>query len=236
MRRRLSEWYAGTDVPDPEQRTVVIQARRGDRDPDVALVDAAIQFRRDGHLHEAEDYFLKAISRNQKSWRAHREYGEFFRDQGKIGNALDEYEHAARHAPKKGADRALIFREYGLLLRGSGRPDGLVTALEKLEVARAETPNDVILLHATASCLVKLEQFRRAIPILETLVCSSSAETRARSYDLLDRSYQKVGEKVALASLRTKWSADKDAAAANTDSRRSVKGSSRPMSEQKPRR
>lgn len=228
IRRRLSDWYEGRDVP-AESRDLMVAVRRGQRDPEAALVEAAIEFRRQGRVTEAETFFNKAIERNPKSWRAHREYGELLRDKTSTGAALDHYRIAAENAPAHGEHRALIFREYGMLLRQSGEPGAQARAASQFETALRETPNDPIVLHALANCYIRQSQYRRAQPILEKLIQSRSPETRARSYDLLDTCYEKTGEQVKKLQLRDKRSEDAAAASVELKSRRSVEGSARPL-------
>ena len=228
IRRRLSEWHEGKDVPE-ESRALIVAVRRGRRDPDAALVDAAIDFRRAGRIKEAEKYFQQAIDRNPLSWRAHREYAELLRDEESIGAALEHYEIASVNAPAHGADRALVFREYGMLLRRSGYADAQKRAATQLEIALQETPNDPIVLHALATCYVKLGHYRKAQVHLERLVTSRSPETRARSYDLLQTCYERCDERLKLAQLRDTRENDKAAAEARKRSRRSVEATVRPL-------
>jgi tetratricopeptide (TPR) repeat protein len=230
MRARLTDWYDGKDIEDDVRRQLVVAARQGRKEPDVVLVDAAIAYRRQGHAEDAEKYFKQAIDRNPRSWRAHCEYGELLRDVGRIGDALEEYGRAAAFAPARGNDRARVFREWGMLLRTAGTPDCAKQAIEKFEIAREQTPNDPKLLHALASCLVRQGAYRKAQLILERLVTSNSAETRARSYDLLLQCYQKLNEPLKLALLREAKEKDDDAKRASAKSRRNVLSSSRPLS------
>ena len=204
------------------------------REPDAVLVEAAISYRAAGKVDEAETYFRKALERNPKSWRAHREYAELLRDQQSIGAALDHYAAAADCVPEHGNDRALVFREWGMLLRMSGGPDAYAKAVEKFEIARRATPNDAILAHALAACYVRLDQFRKAIPILDALVTSNSAETRARSYDLLERCYKGTHDALKLAELKEARAADHEATLVRPRSKRTVEGSSRPLVPSRP--
>ncbi len=230
MRQRLSEWYEGKDIDDEDRRQLVVAARQGRKEPDVVLVDAAIAYRRQGRADEAERYFNQAIDRNPRSWRAHREYAELLRDNKRIGAALEQYSNAAAYAPSRGEDRARIFREWGMLLRGSGRPEAVREAIDKFEVARIDTPNDPVLLHALAASYVKVGQYRKGQPILEQLVKSDSAETRARSYEPLLVCYAKLHEKLKHQLLKDAHDNDFMAHATVAKSRRNVVTSSRPLS------
>lgn len=228
IRRRLSDWYEGRDVADTD-REMVRAIRRGAQDPEAALVDQAILRRRVGQVGEAQDLFVRAIDRNPSSWRARREYAELLRDTGSIGAALEQYEQAANQAPRRGTDRALVFREWGMLLRKSGLPEGRERAVEKFEEARKDTPNDPVLNHALGSCLVSLGRYRLAIEILKPLATSTMADTRARTYPVLLICYEKLNEFVAAAELRAVRANDRAAQMTEVGSRRSVDTSSRPF-------
>lgn len=230
MRVRLSDWYEGKDILDDERRQMVVDARQGRKEPDVVLVDAAIAYRRQGRSDEAAKYFSQAIDRNPRSWRAHREYGELLRDQGRIGAALEHYEQAATNSPSRGEDRARIFREWGMLIRKSGMPDALRQAIEKFEIAMEQTPHDQVLLHALAACHVKKGAYKKAQPILEQLVESRSAETRMRTYDLLLLCYRQTGERLKHSLLTTRKENDDAAKSVDARSKRTVMNSSRPLS------
>lgn len=230
MRSRLSNWYEGRDVDDEQRRKLVIAARQGRTDPDIALVDAAIMYRRQGLITEAERYFNQAIERNPISWRAHREYAELLRDGNQVGAALEHYQRAAANAPARGEDRARIFREWGMLLRRSGMPRSVEDAIEKFEIARIETPNDPILSHALASAYVKKGSYKKAVPLLEALVETGSAETRLRSYGPLTKCYESLGDRLRLIQLRDRQASDDAAKAARRQSKRTVLNTSKPLS------
>lgn len=228
VRRRLGDWYEGRDVGDAE-REIVRAIRRGAQDPEAALVDEAILRRKAGRVGEAEDLFVRAIDRNPKSWRAHREYAELLRDKGSIGAALEQYEQAGSCAPKRGTDRALVFREWGMLLKRSGLPEAHEQAVEKFEEARKETPHDPLLNHAMAHSYMSLGRYRRAVDLLKPLSKATMPDTRARTYPLLLKCYDELHEIVAAAELRATIADDVAAERAERGSRRSVETSSRPF-------
>jgi hypothetical protein len=59
MRGRLSDWYRTVDIPT-EQREAMVAIRQGATDPDTALVEAAISFRKQGKAQEADQFFRRA--------------------------------------------------------------------------------------------------------------------------------------------------------------------------------
>jgi len=207
MRQRLSHWYEARDVPEAH-REYIRASRSGDGAPEIEFVDLAILRRKNHQRAEAEELYLRALARNPNSWRARREYAEFLREDRKTGEALEQYEIAAKCAPQRGNDRALIFREYGMLLRASGRDDAHRAAIEQFEIARRATPNDPLLLHALANSYCKTLQYKKARPILENLIEGGSHDTRHRSYPLLEECYLKLEEKILLGQLRDRMRDD----------------------------
>lgn len=203
LRRALSVWYEGTDIADPDQRKIVVQVRQGKRDVDTLLVDAAKQLRNDGKFGEAEDFLLQAAQRNPNSWRAMRESGDFYKHDKKIARALEFYSKAAKLAPKKGKDRALIFREYGILLRDAGTPDALKDAANALEEALKETPNDPVCLYVLAQVLCRRDMYLKAEPLLERLISSQDQKSRIKAYPLLRKCYEYDHDTLKLNDLRS---------------------------------
>jgi predicted Zn-dependent protease len=91
-----------------------------------------------------------------------------------------------------------------MLLRNSGDPDATELALEKFEVALAETPNDVVTIHALAHMLSRKGAYRRVIELLEPLAAHGSRSTRQKTFPLLLKAYEATGEVLKMAELRAK--------------------------------
>jgi len=205
IRGALSKWYEARDVKDPSERQVIREIRQGRGGSDSALVDLAIGAERRGDMYGAEELYQQALKRNPKSWKAARLYGELLRHSlNNTTQALTMYERAAANAPMRGPDRALIFREWGMLLRDSGDPDATELAIEKFEVALAETPNDPVTIHALAHMLSRKGAYRRVIGLLEPLARHSSQTTRKKTFPLLLEAYEAAGELLKAAELRRK--------------------------------
>ncbi len=210
IRQRLSDWYEARDIANSDDRTVVREIRQGRASAELGLLDLAISAERRGDYRSAQDMYEQAISRNPTSWKAARKYAEFERHVNRnMTNALALYERAAANAPRRGQDRALIFREWGMLLRDSGRPDATDSAIEKFEVALIETPNDPTLVHALATMYDRKGVFRRVIELLEPFKTHARRKTREMSLQLLLRAYERTGgigeaaqAKAELAELR----------------------------------
>ncbi|HVV82379.1 MAG TPA: RNA-binding domain-containing protein [Kofleriaceae bacterium] len=228
MRQRLTDYYDAMDVPE-DSRAYVKSLRTYRVAPETLLVETAIEYRRKGKIDEAERYFRQAIGRNAKSWRAHRELAELLRDRKNIPDALSHYERAAEFCPAKGADRALVYREWGMLIRTSGMRDAQAQAILRFEEARRETPNDEVLLHALAGCMTKEGKLRRAVELLEKLCQSRSPETRARSYELLISNLRRLNEIVRAADVESQWERDDAARISAPRSGRTVQTSTRPL-------
>ncbi len=204
LRKALSVWYEGTDIVDSDRRKIVVQVRQGKRDVDTLLVDAAKQLRNDGKFSEAEDFLLQAVQRNPNSWRAMRETGDFYKHDGKTARALEFYAKASKLAPRKGKDRALIFREYGILLRDAGTPDALKDAATALEEALKETPNDPVCLYVLAQVLCRRDMYTKAESLLEKLVASQDQKSRIKAYPLLKKCYEYSRDKLKISDLRAR--------------------------------
>lgn len=202
LRRALSTWYEGADIHDDSLRRVAIAVRQGKRDTDTLLVDAAKEMRAEGKLNQAEDTLLQAVQRNPQSWRALRELGDFYKHEKRIGQALQFYAKAAKLAPKKGKDRALIFREYGILLRDAATPDALQQSTDALETALKETPNDPVCIFVLAQGLCRRNMYLKALPLLEKLLQSGDRAQRLKTYPLLFKCYESQQDTLKLAHLR----------------------------------
>lgn len=194
IRHRLSGWYEATDIKNPNDRAVVREVRQGRGSTEQTLIDLALSAERRGDYRSAQGMYEQAISRNPKSWMAARQFAEFERHVNQSRErALDLYERAGANAPARGAERALIFREWAMLLRDSGRPDAISESIEKFEIARHETPNDPTLLHALASLYERRGVHRRVIELLEPLANHPSPKTRSMVLRLLVKAYDETG-------------------------------------------
>jgi tetratricopeptide (TPR) repeat protein len=203
IRRRLVEWYEARDVGDPEARVVVRDLRQGRASPEGALLDIAQAAQRRGDSKTAQAMYEQALERNPASWRAARLLAEFERHVNRDqGRALQYYEQAAHHAPARGNDRALIFREWGMLLRESGRADATDQATEKFEVALKETPNDPLLIHALAMMYDRKGVYRRVIELLEPLRRHPSPRNRKYALTLLVKAYDRTTALLEAAEAR----------------------------------
>ena len=193
IRQRLADWYEARDIANPDARVAVRELRQGRESPEGALLDIAQAAQRRGDHKTAAHMYEQALERNPGSWRAARLLGEFERHVNKDeGRALQYYEQAAHNAPSRGPDRALIFREWGMLLRSSGRADETDLAAEKFEIALRETPNDPMLVHALAVMYDRKGVYRRVIELLEPLRRHPSPRTREYSLRLLIRAYDRT--------------------------------------------
>jgi len=194
IRHRLSGWYEAYDVKNPNDRAVVRELRQGRGSTEQSLVDLARSAEKRGDYKSAQEMYEQALGRNPKSWIAARGLAEFERHINRNRMlALELYERAAANAPAHGPERALIFREWGMLLRDSGRPDAIDEAVAKFEIARHETPNDPTLLHALASLYDRRGVYRKVIELLEPLAHHPSPKTRTMVLRLLIKAYDRTG-------------------------------------------
>ncbi|HYM12878.1 MAG TPA: RNA-binding domain-containing protein [Bryobacterales bacterium] len=217
VRKRLNDWYQANEIVDPAQRQLVQKVRRGERNPELTLLEVARNFLSNGELDKAEEYFKLGLERNARSWQLHRELAEFYRHQRcEVAGSLRHYELAAENAPARGPDRVRIFREYGVVLRDSGLSSAFRDAAEKFKVALAEAPMDAVCRHALGDCYVKMGAFQPALEVLKPLETNPSPKTRAKTYPLLERCYRELHDLLGLATLRARMAEDGAAAAQAT--------------------
>jgi tetratricopeptide (TPR) repeat protein len=205
IRRKLTDWFEAVDVQDPGERLVIREIRQGKAGSESALVDLALAAERRGDLDAARDLYQQALRRSPTSWRAARMLGELYRH--KLSNkaeALRLYEQAAANAPARGADRALIFREWGMLLRDSGDVDATDRAIEKFETALVETPNDVVCVHALATMLERKGMYRRVIELLGPLSDHTNEKTRKMALLGLLRAHERTKDVLRVAEIKIK--------------------------------
>lgn len=203
VRKRLNDWYQAKEIADPAQRTLVQKIRRGEGSPELALAEVARKSVASGDLDLAEQFYKLALERNHTNWRVHREIAEFYRHQRhEMAMAIEHYRYATEYVPKQGPDRALVFREYGMVLRDSGRPDAYRAAAEQLETAIGERPTDAICRHALGDCYVKLGAYQRAIPVLLPLRDHPVAKTRQKTLPLLLECYNHLGDILEASDIR----------------------------------
>jgi len=208
LRRALTVWYEGGDISDSAKRKVMVAIRRAEKDPETLLVDAGRQMRNQGKVNDAEQFFAQALQRNPTSWRANRELADLYKNEGKTTFALERYSKAASLAPKRGKDRALIYREYGILLRDAATPDALSKATEALEEALKETPNDSVCVYVLSQVLCRRGMYRKATPFLEGLARSKDTQSRQKAYPLLKKCYEQDRDLLKLSELRDSAAAD----------------------------
>jgi tetratricopeptide (TPR) repeat protein len=205
VRTKLSDYFEARDVIDPKEKIVVREIRQGKGGAEAALVDLALAAQRRSDLKSAKALFQQALARNPRSWNASRQFAEFHRhSEHNLGEALRLYEMSARNAPTRGADRALIYREWGILLKDSGDPKATEKAAECFEVALAETPDDPIAIHSLALMLARKSSFGRVITLLEPLLEHRSLKTRDFAASVLLLAYNRTGELMKASHLRSK--------------------------------
>lgn len=190
---------------DADERLVVREIRQGKTAVDSALVDLAQAAERRGDTVAARELYGQALRRSPRSWKAARGLAELHRHGlENLGEALRLYEQAAANAPSRGADRALIFREWGMLLKDSGGPQATEDAIEKFETALVETPNDVLAIDALARMLDRKGVYRKVIDLLAPHVGRLNDRSKRIMLPLLLKAYERSGEAVKAAELRQK--------------------------------
>jgi len=204
IRQRLADYFEARDVSDPKERIVIREVRQGKGGSESALIDLAQGAERRGDVDSAKSLYEQALARNPTSWKAARLYAEFNRHVvHNTGETLRLYELAAGNAPSRGPDRALIYREWGMVLRDSGDPDATDRAITSFDIALIETPNDVVAAHALAVMLARKGSFARIVKLLEPLVDHPNPRTRDFVRPLLLLAYDRTGDLLKAALLRS---------------------------------
>ncbi len=203
IRKNLTDWYEARDVADGDTRLMVRELRQGRLTPELGLLDLAKAAERNNELENAGKLYDQALARVPTSWRAAREFAEFKRHKlHDLTGALNLYERAAANAPRRGSDRALIYREYGFLLSKSGEANATDLAIEKFDTALKETPNDPIAIFGLASMLGRKGHYDRVIELIEPLKGHPNPKTRERCLPLLLKAYERRSELLKAAELR----------------------------------
>ncbi len=205
IRKKLVSYFDAKDVEDPNERVVVRELRQGRSDSESGLIDLAMAAKRRRDYQNARELLEQALNRNPGNYDAAHKLGELFRHQLRnTSDALRCYEQAAANAPSSGRIRAKIFREWGLILRESGGIDAEDQAIEKLKEAVRCAPNDHFAVYALAQCLERRGAYIQAIPLLERIQDHNSEKTRALARPMLLDCYEKQGDMIAAATLRSK--------------------------------
>lgn len=209
IRKALSKWYEAEDIKNISERELVREIRRGGVCPEMTIVELAKQKKLNGELEVAESLFKLAVERNPKSWQALREYGEFCRhERQSIGSALKLYEQAEPFVPKKGADRALFYREWAIISRQEGLDKSAANAIARFEASLKENPNDRICRFALGQTLHRAGQLKSAIAVLQPLEDHEDPKTRFDARNLLLECYNQTKDFLKEISLKRKIEAD----------------------------
>jgi tetratricopeptide (TPR) repeat protein len=203
IRRQLTDWYEARDVSDGDTRLTVRELRQGRVTPELALLDLAKAAERNNDFENASRLYEQALARVPTSWRGAQAYADFMRHRlHDRTRALRMYERAAANAPRRGSDRAVIFREYGFLLRESGEANATDLAIEKFAVALQETPNDPLTIYGLTSMYDRKGFHDHVIELINPIKNHTNPKTRERCLPLLLRAYERKGELLKAAQVR----------------------------------
>lgn len=179
------------------------QLRQSRDSTDSNLLSLAASAERRGESDAAEKLYERAVSRNPRSWRAAKAFAEFQRHvRENTGRCLQLYELAAANAPSKGRDRALIFRERGMVLRNAGHATATDEALASFLTALEANPDDNLAAHGAATMFERKGMDLKAIELMEPLADHPYPETRRRALDLLIRTHTRRHDTLAAAAFR----------------------------------
>ncbi len=205
IRTRLTDWFEAKDISGSSERLIIREIRQGRTAPESSLLDLAKGAERRDDLASAERLYEDALNRNPRSWRACQAFAEFQRHKkGNTASALRLYEQAAGCAPRRGAERGLIFREWGMLLRDSGLREATDLAIDRLETAVEERPNDSLAIHALAHMHSRKGKWLGVIELAEQLWENQSAKTQKLACDLLINAYKVTTDVIKAAEVKAR--------------------------------
>ncbi len=204
LRGRMQDWLEAKDIHEPLGRAVARGLRQGQKSSEEVLLQLAEQGLREGNIPDAERLYSEAVKRNPKSWIAHRKYAEFLRHYvSETSRAISEYRMATMYVSKRDkTDASITFREFGILLKKSGDPNGLKESTEALQTAVTLNPKDATAIHALGDNYRRLGQYGPAIKILEPLRDHQNIKTRIFALRTLIQSYQGLDDFVTVALLQ----------------------------------
>jgi len=201
IRKRLSDYFEAKDIKDEKERLVIRELRQGGENPEMALIDLAVSAQTRGDIINAEKLFRRAYNRNPNSWRTCKAIAEFYKKNGEFKRSIEYYDKAAANAPRRGPKRFLIFRERGLLYRKSGLPNATDIAIENLNIALLENPDDLITICILAKLYYNKGIFMKVIELLEPHIDSKNEKTRKTALPLLKDAYRKTGDIIKAARI-----------------------------------
>ena len=202
IRRRMADWLDARDVAAPVDRIIARGLRQGQTSSEEMLLQMAKQQTR---TEDADRLYEEATRRNPKGWMAHRRYAEFLRHStSQTSRAIQEYRLALlnlpKHLPKR--ESALVHREFGLLLKQSGDPNGLNESTESLRAAVKLNPEDELATHALADNYRRMGQYDPAIQFADKLRHHHNEKTRELALRLLIQCYEGKEDMVEVALLK----------------------------------
>ncbi|KAA3599289.1 MAG: hypothetical protein DWQ06_10245 [Calditrichaeota bacterium] len=202
IRKKLTRYFEANDIQGEEKRKIIRGIRQGESNNESALIDLAISAKRKHDIDGAEILLNQALNRNPRSWKASRELAELYRKKENLSEALKLYEQAAINSPRRGNDKALIYREWGMLLRQSGLPKATDYAIDKFEVSLLEAPNDEITLTAVSQLYYKKGMNKKVIEYLEPLINHPNQRTRTFVLPLLLKAYKNTNDILKIAQVK----------------------------------
>lgn len=198
---RLSSWYNATDIKDVEERQLISAMRQGGQNMGATLVSFAESAAKKGDVSTAVKFYNSAVARDPNNWFVYWKYGEYFRHVEKsTAQTITMYESALKYAKneKVTPQIAVMHREFGMIYGNSGRSDAFTRAIEHLEIAHLNMPNDPICAKGLASMYEKRGNTTEIVRILEPFRTSKDRKTRMVLLPILLRAYETQPSKYML--------------------------------------
>lgn len=195
IRHRLSNYFDALDVHEEGERIAVREIRQGKASSEQALIDLGVAAHRRGDIDSAQGLWEQAQHRNPRSWKVAKFLAELHRHQRKNkAEAIRLYEKAASYAPRTGNERALIFREWGMLIRESGDINASDQSIEKFEEALRHNPTDIVTRTALAQVCARQGNHIKVIDLVGKFIDYANPTTLRIILPLLEQAYTRLND------------------------------------------
>lgn len=195
IRKRLTEWYEALDISDLDERTVIREMRQRNKNMGNTFIDLARTAFSRGDFETCKRLLDTAVTRDPKNWRVFKEQAEYYRHSNakSTRKAIDFYKRALAltDGEKMSSQIALAHREFALLYANSGEADSVQEAINHLEIAFKELPNDPICAKKLSELYLNRGNTDRVILILGEFKDSKDQKTKEILFPILYAAYKK---------------------------------------------
>jgi tetratricopeptide (TPR) repeat protein len=212
IKRRLTEWYEATDIPDESERRLIREMRQGNKNIGSTLIDFAKNAYRRGDYGTCKRFLEDAMRRDPKNWIVYKELAEYYRHypEDSEERAIEQYKLALSYAEGERMNSAIAIahREFGILYSKSGEIDSTSIAIQHLEIAISEMPHDGITANFLSNMYLRKGAVDPAVKILERVCDNTDRKTLEHLLPILLAAYNKSQTKYLLQISKVKQRMD----------------------------